>query len=175
MNLEERVAHHGRMAMSYAQAYLGYRVQEGEVYDAWKYAPDATYASPYFTGDGIRVPLAALSANAGQVATWEAKAYAVKFPDWNPKSFEYWAGDRGFAMKTRWEGTAADGTTMGFYPYGYVDTNDAGELQHWETHVNVEYNDFLDYVIGVHGPFVGPDEYPNALKRTLTAAGVPLE
>lgn len=174
MNIEERVAHHKRMAQSYAQTYLRQAVQEGERYEAWTFASDATFASPYFTGEGVLIPLAATPADAGKVATMEAKAYALKFPDWKPAKFDYWAADNGFAMKTRWEGHAEDGTTMGFYSYGYVTTNEAGEIAHWETHVNDEYNAFLDYVIGVHGPFHGHSEYVQALVKTLTEAGVPL-
>ncbi len=174
MSIEERVAHHRRMAESYAQTYLRRGVQEGETYEAWKFAPDATFASPYFTGEGVLISLAAAPADAGKVATMEAKAYALKFPDWKPASFVYWPADNGFAMKTRWEGHAADGTTMGFYSYGYVTTNDKGEIAHWETHVNSEYDTFLDYVLGVHGPFHGYTEYTDALVRVLMQAGVAL-
>lgn len=174
MNTDERVAHHRRMAESYAQTYLRYGVKEGETYEAWKFASDATFASPYFTGEGNRISLAGAPRDAGRVATMEAKAYSLKLPDWKPKSFEYWAAVDGFAMKTRWEGHTEDGTVMGFYSYGYVRTNDQGELQHWETHVNAEYDAFLDHVIGVHGPFHGYTEYTDALIRVLTQAGVPL-
>lgn len=174
MDIAERVAHHRRMAESYAHSYLRQAVQEGETYEAWRFAPEATYASPYFTGEGNVLSLAGAPKDAGKVATLEAKAYALTFPDWKPVRFDYWAGDRGFAMKTRWEGHMADGTAMGFYSYGYVDTNEAGEITHWETHVNEEYSAFLDVAIGAHGPFEGYLEYTGHLVRVLTAAGVPL-
>jgi len=57
MNLEERIAHHRQMAESYRNAYLRQGVKDGEQYtddeghEAWKFAADAVYMSPYFTGD----------------------------------------------------------------------------------------------------------------------------
>lgn len=75
-------------------------------------------------------------------------------------------------MKTRWQGATADGTTMGFYSYSFVETNDAGEVARWETHVNDEYSPFLEVAIGVSGPFHGTGEYVEALERRLSEAGV---
>jgi len=170
VKLEERIAHHRRMAESYRNAYLRQGVQEGEHYEAWKFADDATYASPYFMRDQV-IKLKTAPADSAKAATMEAKAYALTFPDWKPADFKYWPADHGFVMKTRWEGTTRDGKKMGFYSYSFVETNDKGEVSHWETHVNDEYSPFLDVAIGVHGPFRG-NEYMEALHRCLAKAGV---
>jgi hypothetical protein len=96
----------------------------------------------------------------------------LTFPDWKPADFKYWPAENGVVMKTRWEGHTKGGTKMGFYSYSFIETNDAGELTRWETHVNDEYNAFLDVAIGVHGPFHGTGEYVEALERCLAKAGV---
>jgi hypothetical protein len=172
MNLEERIAHHGRMAEAYRDAYLRQGVQEGENFEtAWKFAPDAVYWSPYFTGDEIFL-FSELPAESARASTMEAKAYSLTFPDWKPADFKYWPADNGFVMKTRWEGHTKDGTKMGFYSYSFVETNDKGEVSRWETHVNDEYSPFLQVAIGVSGPFHGTGEYVQALERCLQEAGV---
>jgi len=64
---------------------------------------------------------------------------------------------------------------MSFYAYGFVETNEQGEIIRWETHVNDAYNAFLDVAIGVHGPFDNDaTAYMEALDRTLKEAGVNL-
>jgi hypothetical protein len=169
MNIEERVALHGRMAEGYRNAYLHQEVQEGVSYEEWKFAHDAVYSSPYFTGETVLL-LRDVPIDAAKSATMEAKAYALTFPDWKPADFRYWPAANGFVMKTRWQGHTTEGTTMGFYSYGFVDTNDEGEVTRWETHVNDEYSRFLEVAIGVSGPFTG-NEYMDALARCLEAAG----
>ena len=78
-------------------------------------------------------------------------------------------------MKTLFEGHTKDGTTMSFYSYGFVETNDQGEITRWETHVSEEYSAFLDVAIGVHGPFrESADPYMEALTQTLQEADVSL-
>lgn len=171
MNLEERIAHHRQMAEAYRNAYLRQGVQEGETYEAWKFAEDGVYASPYFTGDQV-FPFSDFPADTAKAATMEAKAYSLTFPDWKPTDFKYWPADVGFVMKTRWEGHTEAGTKMGFYSYSFVDTNDKGEVSRWETHVNDEYSPFLEVAIGVSGPFHGTSEYVDALHQCLEKAGV---
>ena len=51
MTLEGRITHHVQMAKGYRTAYMKQAVQEGETYDAWEFAGDGVYVSPYFTGD----------------------------------------------------------------------------------------------------------------------------
>jgi hypothetical protein len=171
MKTEDRIAHHRRMAESYRNAYLRKGVQEGEEYEAWKFADDAVYASPYFTGDEV-FPMREFSMTAAKSATNEAAAYSLTFPDWGPADFKCWPADNGFVMKTRWEGHTKDGTRMGFYSYGFIETNDQGEITRWETHVNDEFSPFLEVAIGVRGPFRGKDEYNEAVSRILEKAGV---
>jgi hypothetical protein len=171
MDLEERVDHHCRMAKAYRNAYLHQGVQDGEAYEAWTFADDGVYASPYFTGDQV-FAFKDFPSDTAQAATMEAKAYALTFPDWKPAGFNYWAAENGFVMKTRWQGTSKDGTAMGFYSYSFVETNENGEVSRWETHVNDEYSPFLQVAIGVSGPFHGTGEYLDALRRCLDNAGV---
>lgn len=172
MTLEERIAHHIRMAEAYRDAYLRQGVKDGEAFaDTWKFAPDGVYVSPYFTGDEV-FKLSEFPADTAKASTMEAKAYSLSFPDWKPADFAYWPADHGFVMKTRWEGHTTDNVKMGFYSYSFVDTDEHGQITRWETHVNDEYNAFLDVAIGVHGPFHGTGEYLDALERRLAEAGV---
>jgi hypothetical protein len=168
MNLEQRIEHHRRMAKGYEQAYLKKAVHDGETYDAWQFAPEAVYSSPYFTGEEV-LRLADVPMDAAKAATLEATAYALSFPDWSPADFRFWPADNGFVMKTRWEGTHNSGRTMGFYSYSFVETTDEGQVLRWETHVNEEYSEFLDVAIGARGPFHGHSEYVEALERCLAA------
>ncbi len=172
MNLEERIAHHRRMAEAYRDAYLRQGVQDGEAFvNAWKFAADAVYSSPYFTGDEVFL-FSEFPEESARASTMEAKAYSLTFPDWKPASFKYWPAENGFVMKTRWEGHAEDDIKMGFYSYSFVETNDDGEVTRWETHMNDEYSVFLEVAIGVSGPFQGTSEYVKALERCLEKAGV---
>jgi hypothetical protein len=171
MNIEERIAHHRRMALGYGEAYLHQGVQDGEEYEAWQFAEDAVYSSPYFTGDEV-LKLSEVPTEAAEAATMEARTYALTFPDWKPADFRYWPAENGFTMKVRWEGHMEDGTTMGFYSYSFVDTDDDGRVARWETHVNEEYSRFLEVAIGVSGPFHGHSEYVDALRRRLEKAGI---
>lgn len=172
MNLEERIALHRRMAEGYHAAYAHRAVKDGATYATWEFADDAVYWSPYFGNKLIKLSEHPVSAAAS--ATMEARAYSITFPDWGPAEFTCWPSDNGFAMKTRFEGHAKDGTTMGFFSYGFAETNDQGQITRWETHVSAEYSAFLDAAIGVHGPFLqGADPYLQALARALEKAGPP--
>lgn len=171
MNATERIEHHRRMAEAYRNSYLRQGVQDGETYEAWAFADDGVYVSPYFTGDQV-FAFKDFPADTAKAATMEAKAYSLTFPDWKPAGFNYWPADNGFVMKTRWQGTTKDGKTMGFYSYSFVETNGKGEVARWETHVNDEYSPFLEVAIGVSGPFHGTSEYVDALHRCLDKAGV---
>ncbi len=173
LTLEERIALHRRMAESYHAAYLEKTVKDGATYDEWKFADDALYWSPYFGDNVINLRTNPISVKTS--ATMEARAYSVTFPDWAPLDFKCWPSDNGFAMQTHFGGHKKGGTFMGFYAYGFVETNEEGLITHWETHVSPEYNDFLDAAIGVHGPFKqGPEPYMEALSRKLKEAGVTL-
>jgi hypothetical protein len=171
MNTDERVAKHARMAEGYRDAYLRKEVHEGESYEAWAFADDAEYMSPYFTGGHVLL-MREVAIDTAMSATMEAKAYALTFPDWQPADFKYWPAENGFVMKTRWEGHTKDGTKMGFYSYSFVETNEKCEIARWETHVNHEYSPFLEVAIGVGGPFESGDDYMAALTRCLERAGV---
>lgn len=172
MTLEERIARHVRMAGAYRDAYLHQDVKDGGAFaDAWKFATDGVYVSPYFTGDQA-FKLSEFPSDTARASTLEAKVYSLSFPDWKPASFKYWASEDGLVMKTRWEGHTTDGTKMGFYSYSFLETDDECEITRWETHVNDEYNAFLDVAIGVHGPFHGTGEYLEALERRLAESEV---
>ncbi len=164
MDLEDRIAHHAAMALSYRDSYVHKSVEGGSKF-AWTFAPDCIYFSPYFTGEELN--LAEVGSKNGEGAVLEAQVYAITFPDWQPEEFKYWPADNGFTMKTRWRGTRPDGVQMGFYSYSFVETNEVGEVARWETHVNDEYSTFLEYAIGVSGPFQGHSEYLDALRARL--------
>jgi hypothetical protein len=173
MTLEERIALHRRMAESYYNAYHQQAVKEGTTYEDWKFADNAVYFSPYF-GQGL-IHLKEHPISVKTSATMEAKAYSLKFPDWGPEQFKCWPSDNGFVMQTLFSGHTEDGKKMSFYAYGFVETNEAGEITRWETHVNEDYDAFLDVAIGVHGPFDNDaSAYMEALGRTLKAVGVNL-
>lgn len=159
------------MAEGYRNAYLRQGVQDGQKYEAWTFAADGVYASPYFTGDQV-FPFSEFPSDTAKAASIEAKAYSLTFPDWKPAEFKHWPSDNGFVMKTRWEGHTNDGTKMGFYSYSFVETNDNGEVARWETHVNDEYSSFLEVAIGISGPFHGTSAYVEALERCLASAGM---
>lgn len=177
MTNEARIAQHRRLAESYRNAYLRQGVQDGQEYtdengqEAWKFAPDAIYTSPYFTGEDV-ILMSEAMVDTATAATMEAKAYSLVFPDWKPTSFKYWPAENGVVWKTRWQGTTVDGTSMGFYSYSFLETNEDGEITRWETHVNDEYTPFLEIAIGASGPFHGTTAYIEALHRCLDKAGV---
>lgn len=171
MTLTERIEHHRRMAESYHRAYEKRTVEDGATYDEWVFAPHAKYWSPYF-GDNL-IDLSEYPMSVQKSATMEADTYCITFPDWGPLGFKCWPSDNGFVMQTHFGGHDKDGKLWDFYAYGFVETNEAGEITRWETHVSPEYNDFLDKAIGIHGPFKnGPEEYMAAVARKLQEAGV---
>jgi len=171
LNLEDRIALHLRMAECYHNAYDRKAVKDGATYDNWKFADDAVYWSPYFGKELIYLSNHPVSVSTS--ATMEALAYSLKFPDWGPVEFKCWPSNNGFVMKTLFEGHTQDDIKISFYSYGFVETNDYGEITRWETHVSEDYNKFLDIAIGVHGPFINNDSdlYMEALARTLKEAG----
>lgn len=175
--LADRVALHRRMAEAYGHAYMAKRVGGSASYldssrqEAWKFADDVVYSSPYWTGDKAH-PFSEFPMPVHDYATIEARAYTVRFPDWGPVSFECWPADNGFVMKFRWEGTTKQGRKMGFYSYSFVVTNEYGEVTRWETHVNKEYDDFLDVAIGEHGPYADHRPYIETLRRVCREGGL---
>lgn len=173
MTLEERIKLHRRMADSYYQAYRNDDVKEGKTYEEWKFADDAIYWSPYFGNNEIELKNHPISVK--DAATMEALAYSVEFKDWKPLGFKCWPSDNGFTMQTHFGGHSSEGKFMEFYAYGFVETNENGEIIRWETHVNPDYNDFLDVAIGVHGPFrEGPEPYMEAVAKKMKEAGINL-
>lgn len=171
MSLEERIEHHRRMAESYRAAYEAHTVEEGAAYTEWAFAPHAEYWSPYFGDEKIDLDKNPITVR--QSATMEAATYCITLPDWGPLGFKCWPSANGFVMQTHFGGHDADGKLWDFFAYGFVETNAAGEITHWETHVSPEYNDFLDKVLGVHGPFRnGAAEYMAAVTVKLTEAGL---
>ncbi|MGC4122050.1 MAG: hypothetical protein QM765_47215 [Myxococcales bacterium] len=170
MTLEERIALHRRMAESYHAAYARKAVKDGASYEEWKFAPDAVYWSPYFGNELIDLSKVPISVS--KSATMEAKAYSFKFADWGPLEFKCWPSDVGFVMKTRFGGHTKDGQLLSFFSYGFVETNDAGLITRWETHVSEDYGAFLDVALGVRGPFKqGAGLYMEALARVLKENG----
>jgi hypothetical protein len=173
LTLEERIEHHRRMAESYRNAYLKRAVKDGATYDEWAFADNALYWSPYF-GDNV-INLKTHPVRVKQSATMEALTYSLTFPDWGLLNFKCWPSENGFAMQSHFGGHHKAGRMMDFYAYGFVETNEFGEIIRWETHVSPEYNEFLDVAIGIHGPFKeGPEPYMAAVGRKLQDAGIDL-
>ncbi len=105
---------------------------------------------------------------------WKFAPHAI--PDWAPLDFKCWASEDGFVMQSHFGGHDKDGVLHDFYAYGFVNTNEDDEIVHWETHVSPEYNDFLDFTLGVHGPFKhGAGEYMQAVGKRLAQAGMDLD
>ncbi|MBN1952202.1 MAG: hypothetical protein JW801_13460 [Bacteroidales bacterium] len=171
LSLYEKIVHHRRMAESYFNAYSKKVVKDGATYDEWKFADDAVYWSPYFGNHIIKLKDHPISVQ--KSAHMEALSYSMVFPDWGPVDFKCWPSDRGFVMKTHFVGHMADGKEMGFFAYGFIETNDYGEIIRWETHVNEDYSAFLDVAIGVRGPFLeNANDYMEAVAKALQRAGV---
>ena len=82
----------------------------------------------------------------------------------------------GVAWKTHFGGhRKSDDVFMDFFAYSYIRSNEYGEITHWETHVNSDYNDFLDVAIGEHGPYRdSADRYMQAVSKKLLSAGIDL-
>lgn len=171
MTLEERIEHHRRMAESYHQAYAKMEVRDGATYDEWKFAPHAKYWSPYFGNNVIDLDTHPMSVK--DSASMEAMCYSTVLPDWTSLDFKCWPSDNGFVMQSHFGGHDSEGKLWDFYAYGFVETNEKCEIIRWETHVSPEYNDFLDKVIGIHGPFKeGPEPYMEAVIGLLRNAGI---
>lgn len=168
---DERIVLHGKMAMSYYSAYDAKVVKDGATYDEWKFSDEALYWSPYFGNNIINLKEHPMSVKSA--ATMEALCYSTTFPDWAPLEFKHWDAVDGFVMQTHFGGHDKNGKFMGFFAYGFVETNEYGLITRWETHVSPDYNDFLDAAIGVHGPFVnGPEPYMAAVAKVLQERGI---
>lgn len=171
MNMDERIAMNRRVAEGYRDAYRNKSVEGGERYQSWSFAPNAEYSSPYWTGEKVIV-LGEQPIEAGKTAIMEAKAISLVFPDWTIVDSHIWAADDGFTIKNKWVGTKKDGTSMSYYSYTFARTNEAGQLAHWETHVDEGFGPFIEQVIGARGPWKEGDEYMRLIAKALETAGV---
>lgn len=171
---EERTKISENLALSYYNAYNKKAVKDGATYnDCWKFSKGATYWSPYFGKETINLDHCVISV--ADSSSMEALSYSVEFNDWGPLDFDYWATPEGVAWKTHFGGYRKnDGVMMEFFAYSYLDVNDYGEITHWETHVNSDYDRFLDIAIGTHGPFSDSNAYMEAVSKKLNAAGMDL-
>ena len=170
----ERIDKNRRIAEAYYAAYNKQAVKDGAVYDEWIYAPHADYWSPYFGNGTIDLETNPISVE--DSATMEALSYSIEFREWAPVDFECFPAVNGVAWKTHFGGyRKSDGVFMDFFAYSYIHTNEYGEITHWETHVNSDYNDFLDVAIGEHGPYKeSADDYMRAVMKKLAAGGIDL-
>jgi hypothetical protein len=172
VNVEDRVSKHRRTAKAYRNAYWRRGVKEGVKYEEWKFAENAEYWSPYFTGNRV-IELGGMVVDVATYATMEAKP--VKFPDWGPVDFKCWPPDNGFVMRTLFRGHHVNsGEETSFYSVGFVETNEEFEVTSWQTFVNGdEFSPFLEAAIGVRGPFIkGHEEYFEAVSRHLQKYGL---
>lgn len=168
----ERYEVNAKIAQAYYAAYDQKAVKDGATYADWVYAPHATYWSPYF-GNGM-IDLETNPISVKDSAMLEALSYSIEFSDWGPVGFESFPSIHGVAWKTHFGGhRRSDGVFMDFFAYSYIRTNEYGEIAHWETHVNGDYNDFLQVAIGDHGPYRnGADVYMEAVMKKLASAGI---
>jgi hypothetical protein len=170
---EDRVSLHRRMAEGYHEAYKRRVERQRVVYpDEWRFADDATYSSPYFSG-GKDAPfgkfMKAPGMSMSKGATMEARVYDAKLSDWQPVEFMCWPSENGFAMRTRFEGHTDDGVKMGFYALDFVQTNETGLITRWETFVDgEEFGPLVELAIGVRGPFDDFSAYWSALAKRLS-------
>ncbi len=174
LNDQQRIENNRRIAEAYYGAYDKKAVKDGATYDNWVYAPHAEYWSPYF-GNGM-IDLETNPISPGDSATMEALCYSVEFADWGPLDFACFPSTEGVAWKTHFGGhRKSDGVFMDFFAYSYIYTDEYGRITHWETHVNSDYNDFLDVAIGEHGPYKeSADDYMAAVMKKLSSAGIDL-
>ena len=172
LNDMERLEKNRQIAESYYIVYSKKTVKDGAVYDKWVFAPNATYWSPYFGNNKIDLGINPISVE--DSATMEALSYSIEFKDWGPVDFECFPSIEGVAWKTHFGGhRKKDDVFMDFYAYSFIKTNEYGEITHWETHVNTDYNDFLDVAIGEHGPYKnGAGAYMKAVTKKLISAGI---
>ncbi len=168
----ERIERNRQIAEEYYKAYDKKAVKDGASYSTWVFADGATYWSPYFGMKEVDISTNPISVE--DSATFEALSYSIEFPDWGPMGFDVYPSVDGVAWKTHFAGHHKDnGKYMDFFAYSYADTNEYGEITHWETHVNSDYNDFLDRAIGIHGPFKdGSGPYMQAVNAKLKEAGI---
>jgi hypothetical protein len=177
MIIEDRIALHRRMAEGYHAAYELQQQRQDAIYsEEWKFADDAVYSSPYFTGGqdlsmGQMFKMSGMSIT--KVATLEAKVYSAVLPDWKPVQFECWPSDIGVAMQIRFEGHTKEGVKMGFYALDFVKTNDEGMITRWETFVDgEEFGPITELATGVRGPFRDASGYLSALGKRIKELGL---
>ncbi len=161
----EKMEYHRKMAETYHDAYARRAIDEKN-YQAWVMAPHAQFWSPYFgdkaidLDDGIRAMQ--------EFGVNEAAICMKAMPDYSLMDFKGYPSEAGFAMQVHLGGHDLQGQMHDYYAYMFIDTNASGEITRWETHVSPEYNDFLDFVLGIHGPFKdGRKAYNNAVRNKM--------
>lgn len=101
-------------------------------------------------------------------ATYEEWKFSDDATYWSP-----YFGNELINLKTKFAGHTKEGKEMSFFAYGFVETNEEGEIIHWETHVSEDYSAFLEVAIGVRGPFrENAQVYMEAVAKALARAGV---
>ncbi len=132
-------------------------------------APHAQFWSPYFGNQEIDLDddLSAMQ----KFAVNEGLICMKAMPDYGLLGFKCYPSESGFAVQMRLGGHDPQGQKHDYYSYIFVDTNDSGEITRWETHVSPEYNDFLDFVMGIHGPFKDGLETYNAAAEKIMKEG----
>ena len=166
MSPAEKMEYHRKMAETYHDAYARRAIDEKN-YQAWVMAPHAQFWSPYFGDKAIDLDegLSAMQ----EFGVNEAVVCMKAMPDYSLLGFKSYPSEAGFAMQVHLGGHDAAGQLHDYYAYQFVDTNASGEITRWETHVSPEYNDFLDHVLGIHGPFKdGLEAYNAAAKNKMT-------
>jgi hypothetical protein len=167
MSPQEKIALHRRLGAGYHDAYSRY-LERGrvELPEEWRISQDCVYRSPYFGGDeeanmGKWVNAPGQSMNAG--ATREMDLYAEKFPDWGVAEFMCWASEEGFFTRTRYAGHNRAGVKRSVWVIDFFTTNDGGQINRWDGFVDGEWDEVMEEVVGVSGPFKDFKTYWRAL------------
>jgi hypothetical protein len=178
MKIEDRLAHHRRIAEGYEEAYKLRAQRGGRVIfpKEWVFAEDAVYVSVYFSG-GVESPLGKFLKKSGESigdgATREARVYAAKFPDWTTTNFMCWPAENGATWRSRMTGTTKDGVKMAWHMVDFINTNAQGEITRWETFCDgEEFGPVMEHAVGVRGPFKDFTQYWKALNRRLEQLGI---
>ena len=165
MTPAEKMEYHRKMAETLHDVYTRRAINENN-YQAWVMAPHAAFWSPYF-GNQV-IDLEDDLDTMQKFGINEAVICMKTMPDYGLMGFKCYPSESGFAIQMRLGGHDLQGQQHDYYCYIFVDTNSSGEITRWETHVSPEYNDFLDFVIGIHGPFKnGLKAYNEAAEKKM--------
>ena len=166
MNPAEKMEYHRKMAKTLRNAYEKRAVEDADSFQQWVFADHAKFWSPYF--GNREMDLSEDVDETRKFGVGEAYACMHAMPDYSLLGFRCWPSSAGFALQMRLGGHGPGGELHAYYSYIFIDTDDDGRIIRWETHVSPEYNAFMDFVLGMHGPFTdGLESYSEAVMKKM--------